>query len=125
MTSVRTHSSRAARFIVTTLVATVACAVVAPNVTPVKAAGANIIDYFATTSSTQYFSATDNSTFDSMGDFTVEAWVKPDADVSLPANAQSLQKRCRGLWEFLAASCHSHLQTLLAETGHTRSRHFQ
>jgi hypothetical protein len=77
MTSVRTFSSRAARFIVTTLVATLACAVVAPSTTPVKASGAGIIDYAPTFNGSSFFRAPDNDAFEMAGNFTVEAWLKP------------------------------------------------
>jgi len=79
MTSVRTFSSRAARIIVTTLVATVACAVVAPSVPKVQAAGAGIVDYGATFNGSSYFQVSDNDAFDMAGNFTVEAWLKPAA----------------------------------------------
>ena len=57
--------------------ATIACAVVAPNVTKVRAAGAGIIDYAATFNGTSYFRAPDNDAFEMVGNFTVEAWLKP------------------------------------------------
>ena len=79
MTSVRTFSSRAARLIVTTLVATIACAVVAPGVAPVKASGAGIIDYAPTFNGSSFFRAPDNDAFEMAGNFTVEAWLKPAA----------------------------------------------
>ena len=60
MTSVRTISSRAARLIVTTLVATIACAVVAPSATPVKASGAGDIDLYATLNGSSYFPVTNS-----------------------------------------------------------------
>jgi outer membrane protein OmpA-like peptidoglycan-associated protein len=77
MTSVRTFTSRTARLIVTTLVATIACAVVAPNVTPVKAAGAGIIDYYATLNGSSHFRANDTAAFDLTSNVTAEMWVRP------------------------------------------------
>ena len=79
MTSVRTFTSRAARIIVTTLVATVACAVVAPSVSKVQASGAGIIDYAPTFNGSSFFRAPDNDAFEMAGNFTVEAWLKPAA----------------------------------------------
>ena len=74
----RSLISHTSRLLAAVLVATL-CAVASEQTTPVRAAGAGIIDYSATISSTKYFTATDNNTFDSLGDFTVEAWIKPDA----------------------------------------------
>jgi hypothetical protein len=79
MTSVRTFTSRAARFIVTTLVATVACAVVAPSATPVKAAGAGIIDYYASLNGSSHFRANDTAAFDLTSNMTAEMWVRPSS----------------------------------------------
>ncbi|MSZ55869.1 MAG: hypothetical protein F2594_00900, partial [Actinobacteria bacterium] len=79
MTSVRTFTSRACRFIVSTLVATIACAVVAPNVATVEASGTGIIDYAPTFNGSSYFRAADNDAFEMVGNFTVEAWLKPAA----------------------------------------------
>ncbi|MFZ4111685.1 MAG: YDG domain-containing protein, partial [Ilumatobacteraceae bacterium] len=65
------------RIIVPTLVATIACAVVAPNVTKVRAAGAGIIDYYATLNGSSYFQAPDAAAFDLTGNMTVEMWIRP------------------------------------------------
>ena len=77
MPTLRSFTRLAARIVVSTFVATIVCAVVAPAAAPVRAAGAGIIDYAPTFNGTSFFRAPDNDAFEMVGNFTVEAWLKP------------------------------------------------
>lgn len=77
MPTLRSFTRLAARFVMSTFVAAIVCAVVAPAATPVKASGAGDIDLYATLNGSSYFQAPDAAAFDLTGNMTAEMWIRP------------------------------------------------
>ena len=105
---------RTARLLCVALVATL-CVVAAPGVAvqKVRAAGAGTVDYFVTTTTSNYFNVAENSTFDNTGDFTYEVWVKPDNTCVTQVGCMFVNKESS--WEYGLLS--GELQYALTNSG--------